>query len=40
MHENIQKAASGGDFLIWAVIFSILIVGVGYLAWINRDIER
>ena len=40
MNENIQKAASGGDLLIWVVMFSILIVGVGYLAWINRDIER
>ena len=40
MNENIQKAASGGDLLIWVVMFSILIVAVGYLAWINRDIER
>ncbi|WP_281346798.1 MULTISPECIES: hypothetical protein [Sulfurimonas] len=40
MNENIEKAASGGDFFIWIVMFSILIVGVGYLAWINRDIER
>ena len=40
MNENIEKAASSGDFLIWIVMFSILIVGVGYLAWINRNIER
>jgi hypothetical protein len=40
MNENIEKAASGGDFLIWIVMFSILIIGVGYLAWVNRDIER
>ncbi len=40
MQENINKAASGGDFLIWIVMFSILLVGVGYLAWINKDIER
>jgi len=40
MNENIEKAASGGDFLIWIVMFSILVVGVGYLAWVNRDIER
>lgn len=40
MHEEINKAASGGDFLIWIVMFSILVVGVGYLAWINRNIER
>ena len=38
--KNIEQAASGGDFLIWIVMFSILIVAVGYLAWINRDIER
>ena len=40
MTENIDKATSGGDFLIWIVMFSILIVAVGYLAWINKDIER
>lgn len=40
MNTNIDKAASGGDFFIWAVIFGILIIGVGYLAWINKDIER
>ncbi len=40
MQESINNAASGGDFLIWIVIFSILVVVVGYLAWINKDIER
>ena len=40
MEENIEKAASGGDLLIWIVMFSILIIGVGYLAWINKDIPR
>jgi len=40
MNESIEKAASGGDFLIWIVMFSILAVGVGYLAYINKDIER
>jgi len=40
MQESINNAASGGDFLIWVVIFSILVVVVGYLAWINKDIER
>jgi len=40
MNEQINQAASGGDFLIWGIIFGILIVGVGYLAWINRNIER
>jgi len=40
MSENIQTAASSGNFFIWVVMFGILVVGVGYLAWINRDIER
>jgi len=40
MGEEINTAASGGDFYIWIVMFSILIIGVGYLAYINKDIER
>ena len=40
MNENIEKASSGGDFLIWAVVFGLLIVVVGYLVWTNKDIER
>jgi hypothetical protein len=40
MNETIEKAASGGDMLIWIVMFSIMVVGVGYLAWINKDIQR
>ena len=40
MGEQINSAASGGDFYIWIVMFSILIVGVGYLAYINKDIPR
>lgn len=40
MNEAINKAASAGDMLIWIVMFNILIIGVGYLAWINKDIER
>ena len=40
MNENIEKASSGGDFLIWAVVFVLLIIVVGYLAWTNKDIER
>ncbi|MDD2791469.1 MAG: hypothetical protein PHU40_12505 [Sulfurimonas sp.] len=40
MNEVIDKAASGGDFFIWVVMFTILVVGVGYLAWMNKDIER
>jgi len=40
MTEEINSAASGGDFYIWAITFSILIIGVGYLAYINRNIER
>ena len=40
MGESINKAASGGDFFIWVVMFSLLVIGVGYLAWVNKDIER
>ncbi len=40
MNENLENAASGGDFYIWVVMFSVLIVGVGYLAYVNKDIER
>lgn len=40
MGEQIESAASGGDFFIWIAIFSILIIGVGYLAYVNKDIER
>ncbi|MDQ7044142.1 MAG: hypothetical protein Q9M40_06370 [Sulfurimonas sp.] len=40
MSEKINQASSGGDFYIWAIMFSILIVGVGYLAYVNKDIER
>jgi len=40
MNENIETAANSGNFLIWAIMFGILIMGVGYLAWINRNIER
>jgi len=40
MDKTITQAASSGDFLIWSIMFGILIIGVGYLAWINRNIER
>jgi hypothetical protein len=40
MNEEIKSAASGGDFYIWIITFSILLIGVGYLAYINRNIER
>jgi len=40
MNENINQAASGSDFYIWVAMFSILIIGVGYLAYISKDIER
>ncbi len=40
MTENIEKASNGGNLLIWGVIFGILIILVGYLAYINKDIER
>ena len=38
--DTIDKAASGGDFLVWGIVFSILIIAVGYLAYINKDIPR
>jgi hypothetical protein len=40
MNEVIDKAASGGDMLIWMLMFSIMVVGVGYLAWKDRNKER
>ncbi|WP_264299364.1 hypothetical protein [Sulfurimonas paralvinellae] len=40
MNENIEQASSGGDLLIWAVMFGLLMVIVVYLAWKNKDIER
>jgi hypothetical protein len=40
MNESIEKAASGGDMLIWVVMFTLLVVAVGYLAYVNKDIER
>ena len=40
MQENIDKAASGGDLLIWAVTFGILIIAVGYLAYISKDFKE
>jgi len=40
MNDKVTQAASGGDIYIWIVMFSILIVGVAYLAWVNKDIER
>jgi len=40
MNEKINQVASGGDMLIWAVMFGILVVVVGYLAYINKDIQR
>jgi len=40
MNENLEQAASGGDMYIWIATFSILLIAVGYLAYINKDIER
>jgi hypothetical protein len=40
MNESLEKAASGGDIYIWIATFSILLLAVGYLAYINKDIER
>ena len=40
MNTTIDKAASGGDFYIWIVMFGLLVVIVGYLAYIDRNKER
>ena len=40
MNEAIEKAARGGDMLIWIIMFSFMIVGVGYLTWKDKDKER
>jgi hypothetical protein len=40
MNESVERAASGGDFYIWIAMFVLLIVGVGYLAYIDRNKER
>jgi hypothetical protein len=40
MNESLDRAASGGDFYIWITMFVLLIVGVGYLAYIDRNKER
>jgi len=37
---DVDKVASGGDFYIWIMMFSILIIITGYLAWINKDMQR
>ena len=40
MEKNLEHATNSGDLFIWIVTFTILLIGVGYLAWINKDIER
>jgi hypothetical protein len=40
MNTNIDQATSNGDILIWVIMFSLLVVVVGYLAYINKDIQR
>ena len=41
MNENIDKAASGGDMLIWGVMFGLLIVAViGLAIWSKMDEKR
>ena len=40
MNENIETVAISGDMFIWLSMFSILIIIVAYLAYINKDIER
>lgn len=38
--ETIDKAASGGDIYVWIAVFSVLVIIVGYLAYVNKDVER
>jgi len=40
MTDNIEKAASSGDFFIWSITFGLLVVVVGYLAYISKDYEK
>lgn len=40
MNENLEKASVSSDMFIWITMFSILIIVVAYLAYINKDIER
>ncbi|WP_255524252.1 hypothetical protein [Sulfurimonas marina] len=40
MTQEIDQATRGGDLLIWGAVFTILIIVVGFLAWIDRNNER
>ncbi len=40
MNEKIETASGSGSLLIWGIMFTLLVIGAGYLAWINKDIER
>lgn len=40
MDKNTQEVAFNGDLFIWITMFSILVIIVAYLAYINKDIER
>jgi len=40
MDNAIDTASSSANFYIWIVMFSILIIGVGYLAYISKDVEK
>ncbi|WP_304544808.1 hypothetical protein [Sulfurimonas microaerophilic] len=40
MTEGIEQATRGGDLLIWGIIFTLLVIVVGTLAWIDRNSER
>ena len=41
MTENIDKATSGGDLLIWAVMFGVLIfVAIGLAIWDKKSREE
>lgn len=36
----IDQAAHGGSIYIWAVMFGVLVIIVGYLAYKNKDLPR
>ena len=41
MNEKmIDQAAHGGSLYIWIVMFTLLVIIVGYLAYKNKDIPR
>lgn len=41
MGENVQKAAGGGDLLVWGIMFGLLIVvAIGLAIWDKKSREE